>query len=415
MMPLLKPINNYEQLTFSQARKLSKPAKVDISISRITSQSLNYEANLDTIANTLNLIHASIIHYSFSTSRFQKFLHIFTGRYFKIHLLRRSLPSLINVVNREAMTLFNVKDSELQANEIALAAAVHLQYPASTPFLHTYHKIKVYQNPLSQKSATPAKSAVPMPMPMPVPVVPAKSTVPVPVVAVLAKPTAQALPFFTGKAAIKWQVLEDAHQLFLRDYPLNSGWDQTARMINDYIEGKKHTLTDTGDVSLPRFYHATQAASWPLIAKSKQIIQTKAAKGYGAYVSTGDESSGRYGSKTFALTGGAVHFHPGSYFKANASFVDKNQLWVRVEHEIDINPKTVAHFVSEDAAKCQEDGLEFLTTFNFDVPVITREASKRISQLFNQVQPDYYLPKIWQLMPGGADISTLKNIHPNSR
>lgn len=378
MIPLLKPINGFEQVTFSQAIRLTKPVKVDgsiVKIGRLISSS--YEANLDTIANTLDRINDSIVQYASSTPRYKKILHLFTGRYLKMRLLRRALPSLINVVNLEAMALFKIQHWDLQENDKLLAAAVQTQYSTSTPFLQSYHKIKVYPTMPVDKGKTEAGVKL------------------------------------TPEASRKWQILEHVHTLFLGDNPEGGDWDYTARMINKYIMTKKDILSKTGDVTLPRFFHTTRVANLPLIIQSKKIKQMNAPMGLGAYVSTGDEGGdlSAYGSKTFALTEEAIYPHPGSYFPAHSSPVDKKQLWVCVEHEINITEQTVAHFVAEDDEKCREDALTFLNS-HYDIPIITREASQRITALFNQTLPRRDLPATWQGMPG-YDISFLTNVHPH--
>lgn len=400
MIPLLKqPIFGFEQLTFSQARKLAKPTKVDDSMVKISLRTIDYEADLETLANTLNHINASVVQYCASTPSFKKFLHIFTGRYLKMRSLRRSLPSLINVVNREAMILFNITHTELLTNNRKLAAQIPSRYPSSTPFLQTYHKIKIYHNPTPIKPGGPTNppggTAVP-----PKPIDPSVFTR---ATGSRGKIDADADVKMSAEQTRKWEILISVQNLFLIDHPEDGGWDHTAKMVNEYILGKMNDLGNNGDVTLPRFFHATQKASWQLIVNS-QINQTAAPMGFGAYISTNDESNARYGPNTFALAENAVYPHQAYYYNGTSCGGSQDSLWVRVQSNITVSPKTVAHFVSERASDMEQDGVDFLTKFpafrEKGIVVLTRDASKMLNLYFRQVTKGYDLPRTWQVMNG---------------
>lgn len=411
-------INSFRDFTYSQARALSKPDKVDMQIQSIRSTCSNYEVDLDNLAQKLDRINTSIKQYSSSTPGFIKFLHIFTGRFFKVRKLRRALPSLINVVNREAMDLFKIKPLDLRANTAGLAAKVQTQYPGTTSFLLTYHTIKAYHNaPPTPPSTPPSRPLMPL-MPLS-PVNPAISTV-FKGVQAGSKGKIEVDSKWTAEQTRKWNILENVqNQFHTARGAEESGWDNTAKMVNEYILGKMNTLMTEGDVTLPRFYHATQKASWPLIVNS-QINQTDAAMGHGAYVSTKDESSSRYGPNTFALTEDAVYPHQAAYYTGGQV---ADAMWARVASNITVSPKTVVHFVSEKASDLAQDQLDFLTKFpsfkEKGIVVLTRDASNMLNGFFTRACNGYDLPRTWTPYSGyvHADVqSTLSYAirHPSN-
>lgn len=195
--------------------------------------------------------------------------------------------------------------------------------------------------------------------------------------------------------ARKWEVVNQVHQLFLSQNPDPKNWDHTTREVDSFISAKFEILSRGEDTTLPRFFHATKDRYWSQIVTSKKIMRTHAALGFGAYASTKDESHSGYGPYTFALTHRAVYRHPASYYNGGV-----NTMWVRVEHDIELTPRTVSHFVAESAEKCQDAGIMFNTALGFDVPVITRAANDCLITLFDQVITQRYLPKKWRLMFG---------------
>lgn len=194
-------------------------------------------------------------------------------------------------------------------------------------------------------------------------------------------------------------ILEVEKEFYKSESKNEQAWDITARHVHEYIQGKRILLIDRKqDTPLPRWFHATKVANWNSIAKSKIIEQRSAALGKGAFVSTNDESLYSYGPYTFALDSSAIETHQAAYYPSRESL--KNELyaslWVRVEHDIILSPNTVAHFVVENAREVHEKGVELLTTLNLEVPVITREVSLRVHELFDRVLSKRHLPKAWR-------------------
>lgn len=349
-------IDSLNQLSPLQARKLANVSKFNARLVHLRTTN-DYETNLHTISQSLNRIHARVGQCPSTKKMFiQIFKNIFknnlhttlnSARYcYKIFYLRKSLPKLIASVNHEVILIFNSMDPNSLENEKSKLD------PVSSPSsLQKQRKIKALQE------------------------------------------------LHSDLIANKWQAVNRVNDLFHSQNPDKSSWDQVAHEIDGYVQGKLNFLSIGQDVALPRFFHATQVQYWTAIIKSKKIMQTHAALGFGAYVSTNDESCARYGPYTLALDESAIYPYKGFYYRGRASFIHKNSVWVRMHRDIEITPKTVAHFVTNDPSKCQESYVKLIQELDCDIPVITREASNRIIQLFNQAVIRRDLPKTWKQLP----------------
>lgn len=374
MNPLLNqfsPITHFNQLSFSQAKRLTKPDKVDASLAVIEARRKNYEADLDTIANSLKHINSSIIQYSSSTPLYKKFLHLFTGRYFKMHMLRRSLPSLIAVVNNEAMTLFKIYPLDLIKNAASIAAGVASQYPASTQFLKKYHEIKVCH---SQELATQQQQQAAK-----------QQTATKKQEAALRQQIENDLKW-TPAARDKQQLLLTIQQLFQSgNYNMKHALQSdpnSYQMIDNYISDKLQSLQKNYDVTLPRFFY-TEPNLFGEVVKTQKSAPRPFSTNTGPYVSVYRESAAC--ASTFALTEEAVYPIDAQFFNfqdgTNGPVTNRYAI---LESPVKITAQTVAHVVSSTP----QSTARFLASQNLQVPVISDLANDVITDLFQQALPN---------------------------
>jgi hypothetical protein len=359
MLSLINLNNNIDatdQLNCAKTWKLANVSNFNKTIdhSRTTA---DYETNLLSASQSLNRINKRVsnspstrsalsqIFKNILKNKFQTTLSL-TKNCYKIYSLRRSLPKLIAAVNHEVMFIFASIDYKTLENE----------------------KIDASSSPDSQ----------------------------------LKHRKIEALhELHADMVASKWQVVNKVKELFHQQYPDQATWDETAQEVDNYIQNKWNTLSQGEDVALPCFYHATQETNWEKIFSSKKILPMPAPWGHGAYVSTNDEACDRFGFKTFALDDSALYIHKAHYFRGRLSSNHNNSLWIRVDHEIEISAKTVAHFVVPGTYAGHDVHAKFVTT-SLGISTITRKSSDRINALFNQAIVKRHLPKTWKHRLGGS-------------
>jgi hypothetical protein len=338
MTPLLQKIpDNVDfasQISFAQALKLTRSSVAVRGLDRIYEASKSseaFEADLDTITKSLDSLKVSIDTYS-SAPLLQKIKGIFNGTCIKMWVLSCALSTVTKAVNREVWNLYSL-------DEIPQVSFVKSKFTPKTP---------------GERIRDTKANAI----------------------------------------ARKYVVVNTVYQQFLNNNPDEAFRDQTANEVNEYFLGKLGTLFQGVDATIPRFFHATKDQYWTTIVKDQKLKEFNAPLGFGAYVSTGDESHTGYGPYTFGLTHNSVYRHPASYYQGG------HNMWVRVEHEIELSPRTVSHFVANDKATCVAAGEKFYTTLGFCVPVISRAANDILINLFNQVITQRPLSKRWRRMSG---------------
>jgi hypothetical protein len=377
----LAGIDDLGKVTFTHAIRLSKPNKVNASLQQIATDSLNLQHDFDAIATKLDSINTSVVQYSSTTPWYKKIIHLIT--YLKVRSLRKSLPKLIDAVNRQAMAHFKINPAHITDNDDILSLSV----PQTSPYLETYQKIKFYIENFNVLGGADPSEVVDPENPRPPRVQRTNSTI------IPQKPNG-----LQKVAQRKWQILENVHANFLKNNPKDS-WDNTARMVNDYIIGKLQIFERYGDATIPRFFHCTKTATWPLILASKSILKQRAGLGDGAFISNQDESeaSASYGTHTFALTEESVFKFVGHYYNGSSCGGTANSLWIRIAKDIPVSNQSVAHFVVPTVADCEGAADKFLTKLQLDVPIITREASNMLNLLFREAIGSYDLPKTWSV------------------
>ena len=326
------------QLSFSQAMKLTRSSVSEQELDRIYDGCTcadEYDVELEKIGASLDRLKVSIDTYS-SAPILQKIKGVFDGTLIKMWVLRIVISTVTKAVKRQIWDLYAL-------DELPQVQFVKSKFKFSIPS----------QSILDTK---------------------------------------------TNAIARKYTVVNAIHEEFLKANPEEAYWDETVAEVNAFFVGKLSTLSTGQDTPIPRFFHATGRSdknSWKLIIQSKKIIQTPAVLGFGAYVSTGDESNHGYGPYTFGLTHHAVYRYKASYY--NGTNIGKHHhLWARVEHDIELSPRTVSHFVCNDKATCRGAYEMFVTDLGFSVPVFSRAANEEIIRLFNQKITQRPLSRKWE-------------------
>jgi hypothetical protein len=183
---------------------------------------------------------------------------------------------------------------------------------------------------------------------------------------------------------------------YLEQNPSAKG-DRTASAVNAYVLNKFNRLNAGINVALPHFYHSTKDCFFDKIVKERQIKQSSnGAAGPGVYISTNIEVG--YGPFAFAVDATAVDA-PAKYFEGRkyhkGGMGKHNSLWISVGKDIKLAPSTIAHTTVEDLKNCKTISAR-LANHKFNVPVVTREVSYRITDVFEKVVPTRQISKLWK-------------------
>lgn len=208
--------------------------------------------------------------------------------------------------------------------------------------------------------------------------------------------------------------LTKIHERFLQNNPVKKSWTDTMEEVNEYILNKLKLLKEGKEVNLPYFFHATgsrdKAGHVPAhlsIINSGFIRTSDGICGKGVYMSTYDESDA-YGPYTFAFSK-KIHKYSAGYFqslqgqKLSRKFV---ALWIRFDNAIPVSDKAdkvLAHIVAPPE-KCAELR-EQLDAKKLNVPVLSRDANRYITTLFEDIGNTYHLPDEWNWLGGHRDLN----------
>jgi hypothetical protein len=174
-------------------------------------------------------------------------------------------------------------------------------------------------------------------------------------------------------------------------------FSKTAKQVNAYFQYKMMCLEQGLNVALPfpSYYHCTKKEHFDSLVQSKKIKQTNAMCGFGAYISTNIEHHS-YGPYAFAIEGRAVESLRATY-RIGLDCHDPRpfeSVWMRVENDIPVNWKTVAHITVGSLSKCSTM-VTRIKRLGFFCPVLTREASYKIDDLFQTIVPRRQFTAQW--------------------
>lgn len=220
-------------------------------------------------------------------------------------------------------------------------------------------------------------------------------------------------------------LLRKVRQLFLEDQQTEpSAWSSKAIEVDAYIQNTLMCFESGEAVPLPHFFHATgrkddpakNKISYILIIKDGWIKPNDALRGYGAYASTYDEASEQgFGLFSFAIDEREIYSHSGLYFDGRRRKLPEeiyDALWVRTEFaSLKITDKTVAYMVVEDAtARTVMEHRLRQENLKVGFPILTREASRYITHLFDRAGKKHHIPENWKLL----DADELDGIIPEN-
>jgi hypothetical protein len=174
-------------------------------------------------------------------------------------------------------------------------------------------------------------------------------------------------------------------------------FSKTAKQVNAYFQYKMMCLQQGLNVALPfpSYYHCTKEIHFDNLVQSKQIKQTAAACGFGAYISTNIEYQS-YGPYAFALEGNTVESLRATYVIGDNDHDPRpfESVWIRVTHDIPVNRKTIAHITVGNLSE-HFSMVTRIKRLGLYVPVLTREASYKIDDLFQKIVPQRQFTAQW--------------------
>lgn len=161
--------------------------------------------------------------------------------------------------------------------------------------------------------------------------------------------------------------------------------------------------------SIPRYYHSTgrhahdqDGAGAMRVAKDiiedKKIKASNGSVGYGAFVSTNDESE-LYGAITFAFTSDVVEKNEADYFiapQARCSIKEENKYqstWVQVKSDLEFEEKNIAWIIVDE--QYIEDAKD---KFSSSCTVISRKVANLVRHSLDSAQgKKFEKPENWKV------------------
>jgi hypothetical protein len=200
------------------------------------------------------------------------------------------------------------------------------------------------------------------------------------------------LPANQRKYSFKLRQISLFQNEFNKASPDSATWDDTAREVNEYIQNKFQQLTFGNDVAIqPDVYHSTRDPFFNAIVQGRYINQSAGGmRNNGTYLSTNIECGG-YGPFAFAIDSKTINFkavcyRPASYARGGSHDGEGkyDSIWICLKKSIVISPASVP-LITVGLAEERRGIVSRLNQYNLNVPVVTRKACYRISELFEKV------------------------------
>jgi hypothetical protein len=447
-------INTYRDVTFLQSIKLYSGINAAL---YLDSSHSNNEKEIQEWQKTAHCIYDSILNEKFSFYTF--IVDLVTFQYLKKVILRVMLPNLIKKIDAQA-----VKTSSLADKTITKLSS--LSSSSKTPVV-PIKEVKVPSNkalPALDTTVDKIKSLPTGQLPVVSIKEPPVSLGKVPVVEGSSKSLEVALRvkeyFEKNKRLLFDKENARRKEEFFKEWTSNPQkriycrtqeeadkiFVEVEKEVSEYLDQKIQSFKKGENVQLPWFYHATKQEKLFSIIHFKQIhvkypYGKTLANGFfselGAYFSTKDESSPRFGEVTIALGAEDLSKQEADYLEVGTQ-KHKNApsaLWVRVKKDVSLTSKTVAHIVVEN----NEDKKRLFDKVNAperlvgsggmnvnkktvkemidQCPILTRWASDIICQSFHDTHI-YQLSKTWERTqenlpgPGFANLPYLQEYKP---
>ncbi len=186
--------------------------------------------------------------------------------------------------------------------------------------------------------------------------------------------------------------VEEAQQKQMNAH--NPQWIDTAEKVNEFFKAKSELLNDGHNVAVPFYYHATRGAV-DLIADSQNLKQsTFGVQGAGVYYSTHDESLSGYGDYTYALDPALVEPLVTTYQEHSGS-THQDAVWMCAKQDIKLDSTRVAYVIVPDDGAIEQKLQKFWQNGEFYVDLIKRPVANWIHRCIQAVHV-HSVPLLWK-------------------